>query len=145
MQTESRATSLQGREGKMSVSILSWVLRLAAAGILLQTFFFKFTAAPESVYIFTRVGLEPWGRIGSGVLELIAALLILSPRLTWLGSTIAIGVMAGAILSHLTLLGIEVQGDKGLLFALAVVVFVAAAINLFLHRAEIPLIGRKLA
>jgi uncharacterized membrane protein YphA (DoxX/SURF4 family) len=145
MQMESRATSLQGRKRKMSVSILSWVLRLAAAGILLQTLFFKFTAAPESVYIFTKVGLEPWGRIGSGVLELIAALLILSPRLTWLGSTIAIGVMAGAILSHLTLLGIEVQGDKGLLFALAVAVFVAAAINLFLHRAEIPFIGRKLA
>ena len=145
MQMESRATSLQGRKRKMSVSILSWVLRLAAAGILLQTLFFKFTAAPESVYIFTKVGLEPWGRIGSGVLELIAALLILSPRLTWLGSTIAIGVMAGAILSHLTLLGIEVQGDKGLLFALAVAVFVAAAINLFLHRTEIPFIGRKLA
>ena len=129
----------------MSVSVLSWVLRFAAAGILLQTLFFKFTAAPESVYIFTKVELEPWGRIGSGVVELIAALLILSPRLTWLGSTIAVGVMAGAILSHLTLLGIEVQGDKGLLFTLAVVVFVAAAINLFLHRAEIPLIGRKLA
>jgi hypothetical protein len=129
----------------MSVSVLSWVLRLAAAGVLLQTLFFKFTAAPESVYIFTKVELEPWGRIGSGVVELIAALLILSPRLTWLGSTIAIGVMAGAILSHLTLLGIEVQGDKGLLFALAVVVFVGAAINLFLHRTEIPFIGRKLA
>ena len=145
MQMESRATSLQGRKRKMSVSILSWVLRLAAAGILLQTLFFKFTAAPESVYIFTKAGLEPWGRIGSGVVELIAALLILSPRLTWLGSAIAITVMAGAILSHLTLLGIEVQGDKGLLFALAVAVFVAAAINLFLHRAEIPFIGRKLA
>jgi uncharacterized membrane protein YphA (DoxX/SURF4 family) len=142
---ESIATRLQEREGEMSMSVLSWVLRLAAAGILLQTLFFKFTAAPESVYIFTRVGLEPWGRIGSGVVELIAALLILSPRLTWLGSTIAIGVMAGAIISHLTLLGIEVQGDKGLLFALAVVVFVAAAINLFLHRTDIPVIGRKLA
>ena len=145
MRMELKATSLQAREGKMSVSILSWVLRLAAAGILLQTLFFKFTAAPESVYIFTKVGLEPWGRIGSGVVELIAALLILSPRLTWLGSAIAIGVMAGAILSHLTLLGIEVQGDNGLLFALAVTVFVAAAINLFLHRTEIPFIGRKLA
>ena len=144
MRMESRVRS-EGRKGKMSVSVFSWVLRLAAAGILLQTLFFKFTAAPESVYIFTKVGLEPWGRIGSGVVELIAALLILSPRLTWLGSTIAIGVMAGAIISHLTLLGIEVQGDKGLLFALAVVVFVAAAINLFLHRNQIPIIGRKLA
>ena len=145
MGIKSRATNLQEREGKMSVSVLSWVLRLAAAGILLQTLFFKFTAAPESVYLFTKVGLEPWGRISSGVVELIAALLILSPRLTWLGSTIGIGVMAGAIISHLTLLGIEVQGDKGLLFALAVVVFVATAINLFLHRTEIPFIGRKLA
>jgi putative oxidoreductase len=129
----------------MSSAIVSWVLRLAAAGILLQTLFFKFTAAPESVYIFTKVGLEPWGRICSGVVELIAALLILPPRLTWLGSAIAIAVMAGAIVSHLTLLGIEVQGDKGLLFALAVIVFVAAAANLFLHRTEIPFIGRNLA
>jgi putative oxidoreductase len=129
----------------MSSAIVSWVLRLAAAGILLQTLFFKFTAAPESVYIFTKVGLEPWGRICSGVVELIAALLILPPRLTWLGSAIAIAVMAGAIVSHLTLLGIEVQGDKGLLFALAMIVFVAAAANLFLHRTEIPFIGRNLA
>ena len=145
MRMESKATSLQGKEGTMGLTVFSWLLRLAAAGILLQTLFFKFTAAPESVYIFTKVGLEPWGRIGSGVVELIAALLILSPRLTWLGSVLAIGVMAGAIVSHLTVLGIEVQGDKGLLFALAVVVLVAAAINLFLHRTEIPIIGRTLA
>src|SRR5262250_1903693 len=98
--------------------LISLGCRVVAAVILLQTLFFKFTAAPESVYIFTKVGLEPWGRIGSGVVELIAALLLLSPRLTWLGSTIAIGMMAGAIISHLALLGIEVQGDKGLLFAL---------------------------
>src|SRR6201993_3438640 len=110
-----------------TLTIIAWICRVAAAIILLQTLFFKFTAAPESVYIFTKVGLEPWGRIGSGVVELIAALLILSPRLTWLGSVLAIGVMAGAIISHLTVLGIEVQGDKGLLFALAVAVFVAAA------------------
>jgi len=141
MRMESRATNLQAGEAKMTLSVFSWILRLAAAGILLQTLFFKFTAAPESVYIFTKVGLEPWGRIGSDVVELSAALLILSPGLTWLGSAIAIGVMAGAIISHLTLLGIEVQGHKGLLFALAVV-FVAA-INLFLHRTEIPFIGRK--
>src|SRR5271165_5643047 len=128
-----------------TIRVLSWALRITAAVILLQTLFFKFTAAPESVYIFTKVGAEPWGRIGSGVVELIAAILILTPRFTWLGSLLAMGVMAGAILSHLTLLGIEVQGDKGLLFGLAVTVFVAAAINLFLHRAEIPVLGRRLA
>ena len=129
----------------MTITVLSWLLRIAAAGILLQTLFFKFTAAPESVYIFTKVGAEPWGRIGSGITELIAAILILTPRFTWLGSLLAVGVMSGAILSHLTILGIEVQGDKGLLFALAIIVFVAAGTNLVLHRTEIPVIGRRLA
>ncbi len=116
----------------VTITVLSWLLRIAAAIILLQTLFFKFTAAPESVYIFTKVGAEPWGRIGSGVIELIAATLILTPRFTWLGSLLAMGVMAGAVLSHLTVLGIEVQGDKGLLFALALIVFVCSTINLLL-------------
>jgi len=129
----------------VTIAVLSWVLRITAAIILLQTLFFKFTSAPESVYIFTRVGAEPWGRIGSGVVELIAAILIMTPRFTWLGSLLAMGVMAGAILSHLTLLGIEVQGDKGLLFALALIVFVCSTVNLLLHRSEIPVIGRRLA
>ncbi len=128
-----------------TITVLSWLLRVTAAIILLQTLFFKFTAAPESVYIFTKVGAEPWGRIGSGVVELIAASLILTPRFTWLGSLLAMGVMAGAVLSHLTVLGIEVQGDKGLLFALALIVFVCSTINLLLHRSEIPVIGRRLA
>src|SRR6266581_2129721 len=122
----------------VTITVLSWVLRITAAIILLQTLFFKFTAAPESVYIFTKVGAEPWGRIGSGVVELIAAILILTPRFTWLGSLLAMGVMAGAILSHLAVLGIEVQGDKGLLFALALIVFVCSTANLLLHRSEIP-------
>ncbi len=129
----------------VTITVLSWLLRIAAAIILLQTLFFKFTAAPESVYIFTKVGSEPWGRIGSGVIELIAAILILTPRFTWLGSLLAMGVMAGAVLSHLTVLGIEVQGDKGLLFALALIVFVCSAVNLLLHRSEIPVVGKRLA
>jgi putative oxidoreductase len=129
----------------VTIAVLSWVLRITAAIILLQTLFFKFTGAPESVYIFTKVGAEPWGRIGSGVVELIAALLILTPRFTWLGSLLAIGVMAGAILSHVTVLGIEVRSDKGLLFALALIVFVCSTVNLLLHRTEIPVIGRRLA
>jgi putative oxidoreductase len=127
------------------LTIFSWVLRLLAAVILLQTLYFKFTGAPESVYIFTKVGAEPWGRIGSGIVELIAAILLLTNRFTWLGSVLALGMMAGAILSHLTILGIEIQGDRGLLFGLALTVFSAAAINLFLHRADIPFLGRRLA
>jgi uncharacterized membrane protein YphA (DoxX/SURF4 family) len=145
MPTEPLAATTHKTETPITITVLSWLLRIAAAAILLQTLFFKFTAAPESVYIFTKVGAEPWGRIGSGIIELVAAILILTPRFTWLGSLLAVGVMSGAILSHLTILGIEVQGDKGLLFALAVIVFVAAGLNLLLHRTEIPIIGRKLA
>jgi len=126
-----------------NAQILSWACRIVAAIILLQTLFFKFTAAPESVYIFTKVGAEPWGRIGSGVIELIAAVLLLTPRYVWAGAILALGVMAGAIVSHLTLLGIEVQGDKGLLFALAVAVFATSAVTLYLHRTQVPFIGGR--
>ena len=139
------AIEMNAKTETMSTTIFSWLLRILAAGILLQTLFFKFTAAPESVYIFTKVGAEPAGRIGSGVIELVAAVLLLMPRLTWLGSVLALGMMAGAMASHLTVLGIEVQGDKGLLFGLALTVFLASAVNLFLNRRQIPVISRRLA
>lgn len=125
------------------MKILVWVLRLVAAAIMLQTLFFKFTGAPESIYIFEQVGMEPFGRYASGIAELIASVLLLIPRTTWLGAALALGVMAGAIMSHLTILGIEVQGDGGTLFALAIVVFVSSAVLLFLHRKDIPFIGER--
>ena len=124
--------------------IIAWICRIAAAVILLQTLFFKFTAAPESVYIFTKVGLEPWGRIGSGIVELIAAILLLVPRLTWLGAMIAIGVIGGAIMSHFTVLGIVVMDDNGLLFFLAVATAICSAVVLFINRRMIPVIGARL-
>jgi len=123
-------------------AIASWALQIVAAAILLQTLFFKFTGAEESVYIFSKLGAEPIGRIGSGIVELIAAVMLLIPYTTSLGAVLALGVMAGAILSHLTVLGIEVKGDGGLLFGLAITVFASAAIVLFLRRGEIPYVGR---
>jgi len=125
-------------------TIFTWTLRVAAAVILLQTLFFKFTGAPESVYIFSKIGLEPWGRIGSGVAELIAAILILFPPTTWLGAGLALAVMAGAIFSHLTILGIVVMDDGGLLFGLALSVAVCSVVLLFLQRRRLPLIGAYL-
>jgi|TARA_B110000908_G_C9924172_1_gene301015 uncharacterized membrane protein YphA (DoxX/SURF4 family) len=123
---------------------IPFILRLIPAVILLQTLFFKFTAAPESVYIFETLGLEPYGRIGSGIAELIAAVLLLIPKTSWAGAGLSLGVISGAIVSHLTQLGIEVQGDGGYLFFLAVIVFVFSAIVLWMHRKEIPVIGSKL-
>jgi len=124
--------------------VASWFCRILAAVILLQTLFFKFTGATESIYIFTKVGLEPWGRYGSGVAELVAAILLLTPRFAWAGALLALAVISGAILSHLTILGIVVQDDGGLLFLLAITVFFCSALTTWLHRLEIPMISRFL-
>ncbi|QQS41019.1 MAG: DoxX family protein [Acidobacteriota bacterium] len=125
--------------------IFSWVCRIAVAVILLQTLFFKFTGAEESRYIFsTLMGeeLEAVGRIGSGVVELIAAVLILLPRTVAYGAILALGTISGAIFSHLTVLGIVVKDDAGTLFALAVAVFVLSLSVLAVHRRELPLPAR---
>ena len=125
---------------------VSWLLQIVVAIILLQTLFFKFTGARESVYIFSALGLEPWGRIGSGIAELIASVLLLIPSTAAIGAILALGVISGAIMSHVAKLGIKLEavGDGGELFALAVVVFVASAVILFIRRREIPVIGSKL-
>ena len=114
-----------------------WVLRIIAAVILLPTLFFKFSGAEESVYIFSKLGVEPWGRILSGVVELIAAILLLIPATTGIGALIASGVMAGAILSHLGKLGIVVMDDHGQLFIYALIVFIASIILLVVHKAQL--------
>jgi hypothetical protein len=126
--------------------ITGWILRVAAAVILLQTLFFKFTGAPESVYIFTVVGQEPWGRIGSGIVELIASILLVLPVTACVasGALLALGVMSGAIFFHLTKLGIVVLDDGGTLFALAVIVWVFSAVLLGMYRRALPLLGTRL-
>ena len=119
---------------------LPWVLSLVAAIIMLQTLYFKFTANPESVYIFTAVGMEPWGRIGTGIAELIASILLLIPSVRYIGAFLGVGIMLGAIASHIFLLGIEVQGDGGYLFILAFVVLLSSGILLLLEKEKILLI-----
>ena len=123
---------------------IPFILRIVVAIILIQTLRFKFTAHPDSVYIFESVGLEPVGRIGTGVVELIASILLLIPRAIWAGAVITMGVMGGAIMMHITLLGVEVKEDGGVLFITGVVTFVLAAIILFIYRKGIPVLGRKL-
>jgi putative oxidoreductase len=120
-----------------------FLLKLIVAVILVQTLYFKFTGAPESVYIFTQVGMEPWGRIGSGIVELIAAILILIPATTWLGAILALSTISGALFFHLTKLGIEVMDDGGTLFILACIVFVGSLILLWKNRKMIPVIGKR--
>lgn len=119
------------------MTILYWVLRILAAVILLQTLFFKFSGAEESIYIFSTLGMEPWGRIGTGVVELVASILILLPRTTAFGAVLAVGTMSGAIFFHLTRLGIEVRGDHGQLFIYALLVFISAGILAWTFRKQL--------
>ena len=122
----------------MKNPIFTWIIRLIAVVILLQTLYFKFTGAEESVYIFTKLGIEPFGRIGSGIVELIASILILIPRTTLLGALLGAGTMLGAILSHLFVLGIDVKNDGGELFTLAIITLLCCTILVIQHRNKIP-------
>ncbi|RTY88524.1 DoxX family protein [Flavobacterium sp. GT3R68] len=122
----------------MKSVIFIWILRLTAAIILLQTLFFKFSGSEESVYIFSTLGMDPYGRIGSGIAELIAAILILIPRTTLLGALLGMGVMLGAIFSHIFVLGIEVKNDGGTLFILAIITFLCCSKLVFMNKAKIP-------
>ncbi|HEY4288479.1 MAG TPA: DoxX family protein [Puia sp.] len=118
------------------LNILFWALRILAALIMLQTLFFKFSGAEESIYIFSKLGIEPWGRIGSGVVELVASILILIPRTTPFGALLGLGVMSGALLAHLTRLGIVVKDDHGQLFIYALLVFISCLILVWSFRKQ---------
>jgi len=124
--------------------ILNLALRVIIALILIQTLRYKFTAHPDSVYIFSTVGLEPFGRIGIGVLELIAAILILIPKTIWVGALLTFGLLSGAVMMHLTQLGIEINNDSGKLFYLAIITLVLSGIIVWFERRKIPIIGNYL-
>ena len=116
---------------------LSWLLRITIAIIFLQTLYFKFTAHPDSVYIFSKLGVEPYGRIGLGIIELITSLLILWPRTKSIGILLSLGIITGALFSHLLVIGTEVKGDSGTLFLLALVVLAAGTVLTLIHKDEV--------
>lgn len=120
-----------------------WILRIIPAVLLLQSLYFKFTGSDESIYIFSIIGFEPYGRIGLGILELVTAVLILIPKTSWLGAFIGCGIMIAAILSHVFLLGIAVNNDQGLLFSLAITIFLFCLALVFINTDEYQNIKQK--
>lgn len=124
-------------------NLFIWALRLVAAIIMIQTLYFKFTAHPQSVALFTKIGLEPYGRLGIGVLELLASVLLLIPRTTSIGALLSVGLMSGALMFHLTTLGIEVDGDS-ILFIYALIVFVASLIIILFNYRQIVAMAQLL-
>ena len=123
---------------------LPLILRIIVAIILIQTLRFKFTAHPDSVYIFETIGLEPIGRISIGIAELIAGILLLISKTVWLGASLTLSIIGGAIFMHLAQLGIEVKNDGGVLFITAIVTFLLSAIILFIYKKDIPFLVKSL-
>jgi len=122
--------------------LLPILLRIIVACILIQTLRFKFTAHPDSVYIFTKVALEPYGRITIGIIELIAGILLLFKKTIWVGALLTLGIIGSAIIMHLTNLGIEINNDGGILFGTAIVTFTLTSLILYIYKKDIPLLGK---
>ncbi len=130
---------------KQPSQALLWIIRVVASLIMLQTLYYKFSGSTESVYIFSQMNMEPWGRYATGIAELVASLLILYKPTTVIGSFFAVGIMSGALLSHAFVLGIEVMGDHGLLFLYALIVWVAAILLLWIEREKLFSMIRKIS
>jgi hypothetical protein len=128
----------------ISKNTISWILRLTVAIILLQTLYYKFTAHPDSVHIFTALGVEPWGRIGLGIVELITSILILVPNTKIIGMINSLGIILGAILSHFLVIGFNVSNDGGGLFTLAIIVFISSSIFLIMHKIEVVALVQRI-
>lgn len=118
----------------MKKNYIPLITKLIIVILLLQTLFFKFTGAPESVYIFSELGLEPYGRIGIGIIELLISILIIIPKTTLIGAILGLGTILGAIFSHLFFLGVEIQNDGGLLFILSLIIFFCCLYLIYINR-----------
>jgi uncharacterized membrane protein YphA (DoxX/SURF4 family) len=124
------------------MKMLKWLLSIIAAGIMLQTLYFKFTGHEQSVKLFTELDMEPWGRLGIGSMELVAAVLLLIPATNWLGAALGLGLMSGAIFFHFTKLGIYFDGDP-FLFVYALITWTACLLLLILQHKQILSLLKK--
>jgi len=121
-----------------------FALKAIAVITMLQTLFFKFSAANQSVELFTKIAgeHEAYLRIGTGIIELISSILLFTSNRSWLGALMTLGVMSGAILGHITILGISHNNDGGLLFGAAVYIFIVALVVLINQRKKIFILGK---
>ncbi len=139
-----------------AATIVSWILQIIVAFILGQTLFFKLTGAPETIALFEVLGAEPMGRYATAIAELVCVVLLLVPKTSVLGAIASVGVISGAIMAHLTKLGIDIDpvalnkpeieplaGPS--LFAMALIVFFGSLIIIAIRRTQIPIIGSKFA
>ena len=93
-----------GSTGKI-MNVGLWILQIGAAGMFLMVGFFKLSGDPQMVGLFDAIGLGQWFRYVNGSLEVLGAILLLFPRLSGLGALLLVGVMLGAVPTHLFVVG----------------------------------------
>ena len=124
--------------------LLFGLLQILAAAILLGAAVGKFSSTAGDVFIFTELGMEPTGRIIIGLIEATAALMLLTKNYPALGALLGIGVMCGAVIAHVSVLGFNVQGDRGLHIVLLLTVVLSSGTVLIARRKTLPFIGPTL-
>jgi uncharacterized membrane protein YphA (DoxX/SURF4 family) len=93
-----------GSTGKI-MNVVLWVLQIGAAGMFLMAGFFKLSGNEQVVGVFEAIGLGQWFRYLTGALEVGGAILLLIPRTSGLGALMLAGVMVGAVVTHLFIIG----------------------------------------
>lgn len=149
MTTDSQQTVAPDRAGTwfQYAVLVPWSAQVLAAVILAQTLYFKFTYAPETRHIFGPLGGRPAATF-VGLLELACVAQLLVPRTAAFGAVLALALMGGALMTHLTMIGVAVtnpdtgESDGGLLFGLALVVALCALVVLAFRWRDLPLVGR---
>ena len=87
------------------VNVLLWILQIGAAGMFLMVGFLKLSGSAQLVGLFEAIGLGQWLRYLTGTLEVVGAILLLIPRTSGLGALLLVGVMAGAVMTHVFIVG----------------------------------------
>ena len=105
--TEGTPSASRSRSGSIAkiVNVLLWVLQIGAAGMFLMVGFLKLSGNAQLVGLFQAIGLGQWFRYLTGTLEVAGAFLLLIPRMSGLGALMLAGVMVGAVVTHVFIVG----------------------------------------
>ena len=132
------------KQENKSITAALWVCQVIAAAVMVAAGFIKLQGGPVDIFIFEKLGMEPFGRYLITVLEFTAGILLVWPSFSVLGALLSVGTMIGASIAHATVLGFSVQGDGGMHVGLLVLVFVTSGVVLWARRRSLPVIGATL-
>lgn len=119
--------------------LISIVFQIIAALILANAAFGKFSGNEMSVHVFHELNILET-RIVIGIIEVLAALLLLS-KIPQYGALLGFGTMLGALIAHVSILGMEIHGDGGQMVMMMAVVLLSSIIVMWINRRRMPFVG----